>query len=43
MAVDGVLGPAFTLVAPVQDHLLELVPEEVIHIIFNYVSAGAMP
>ena len=26
MAVDGVLGAALALVAPVQDHLLELVP-----------------
>ena len=27
MAVDGVLRAALTLVAPVQDHLFELVPE----------------
>ena len=35
MAVDGVLGATLTLVAPVQDHLLELVPEEVDQVDFK--------
>jgi hypothetical protein len=40
MAVNGVFGAAFALVAPVQDHLLELVPEEVIQVNGKFCVTG---